>query len=92
VLGDAGTMIDMNNNDTDGEVILTVPKNAVVAFPVGTTIAVRQVGTSQVIIAPVDDDVILQYETGLKITGQYGVATLVKIATNTWAVFGALEA
>ena len=92
VLGDAGTMIDMNNNDTDGEVILTVPKNAVVAFPVGTTIAVRQVGTSQVIIAPVDGDVILQYETGLKITGQYGVATLVKIAANTWAVFGALEA
>jgi flagellar basal body rod protein FlgF len=70
---------------------LTVPKNSAVAFSIGTTIAIRQKGAGQVTIAPVDGDVILNYPVGLKISNQYGIASLIKIDTNIWSVIGSLE-
>jgi hypothetical protein len=88
-LTDNGKLVDM---DKATAVTLTVPKNAVVAFPTGASIAVRQKGAGQVTIAPVDGDVTLNYPDGLKTTNQYAMAQLIKIATNTWQVYGSLEA
>ena len=88
-LSDNGKLIDMNKGSA---LNLTVPKNSVVAFPIGTTIAVRQKGVGQVTVAPVDGDVILNNESGLKIINQYGLASLIKVGVNTWAVCGSLEA
>ncbi len=88
-LADDGKLVDMNKGTA---VTLTVPKNAVVAFAVGTIIAIRQKGAGQVTIAPVDGDVTINYAEGLKTTAQYAMAALVKIDTNVWAATGSLEA
>jgi hypothetical protein len=88
VLTDAQKLVDMNKETA---LTLTVPKDASVAFPTGTVIAVRQKGAGQVTIAPVDGDVTINNETGLKLTGQFAVASLVKVDTNVWSAFGALE-
>jgi len=70
---------------------LTVPKNSSVAFPIGTTILIRQKGAGKVTIAPVDGDVTINNSDGLKTTNQYAVATLIKVDTNVWTAFGSLE-
>jgi hypothetical protein len=88
-LPDAFSMVDY---DKGTAVTCTVPKNSVKAFQIGTVITVRQIGAGQLTIAPVDGDVILQYPDGLKISKRYGMATLLKVATDTWAVTGMLEA
>lgn len=88
VLTDAQKLIEMDHADAN---ILTVPKNSSVAFAIGTVIAVRQKGAGQVTIAPVDGDVTINNETGLKLTGQFAVASIVKVDTNVWSAFGALE-
>jgi hypothetical protein len=88
VLSDASKLVDMNKGTA---VTLTVPKNAVVAFPIGTTLLVRQKGAGQVTIAPVDGDVTINNPDGLKITNQYGMANLIKVAENTWTAYGSLE-
>jgi hypothetical protein len=88
-LTDNFKMIDVNKGSA---VTVTVPKFSVVEFPVGSMITIRQTGNGQVTIAPVDGDVILEYPEGLKIGKQYGMAMLVNIAENVWAVTGLLEA
>ena len=57
---------------------VTVPKNSVVAFPVGTVICLEQVGNGAITMAPVDVDVTLVAYDGLTSYGQYAVLTLVK--------------
>lgn len=88
ILTDIGKLVDMNKATA---VTLTVPKNSAVAFPVGTIIAVRQKGAGTVTIAPVDGDVTIQAEYGLVLTGQHAVASVLKVAEDTWVAFGALE-
>jgi hypothetical protein len=65
---------------------VTVPKNAVVAFPVGIVICLEQVGNGAITIAPVDGDVTLVAYDGLTSYGQYAVLTLVKKGTDLWTV------
>lgn len=89
VLSDDNKLIDMNKATV---VTLTIPKNSVVAFLIGATIAIRQKGAGKVTIAPIDGDVIINNPDGLKINKQYAMASLVKIAINTWAIAGSLEA
>jgi hypothetical protein len=89
VLADDGKLVDI---DYATAATLTVPKNAVVAFPIGTIIAIRQKGAGVVTIAPVDEDVTISYAEGLDTTGQHAMAALVKVAENTWVATGSLEA
>jgi hypothetical protein len=65
---------------------VTVPKNSVVAFPVGTTICLEQVGNGAITMSPVDGDVTLVAYDGLTSYGQYAVLTLVKKGTDLWTV------
>ena len=87
-LGDAGIVIEMNKGTA---VTVTVPKNSSVAFSMGTIVGIRQKGAGTVTIAPVDGDVTINYTDGLSIIDQYGVAVLLKVGSNTWSAFGALE-
>lgn len=88
VLGDAGLCVVMNVGSANN---LTVPANASVAFPVGTTIEVFQLGAGQTTL--VLSGLTSQSPSGkLKLTGQYSSATLRKRATDTWAVAGDLAA
>jgi hypothetical protein len=89
VLTDDGKFIDMNKGSA---VTLTVPKNSSVAFPVGAGVILRQKGAGQVTIAPVDGDVTINYQDGLKTTAQHAVAALLQVAANVWVATGSLEA
>jgi len=85
---DVNKLIEMNK---DTAVTLTIPKNSSVAFPIGTHILVRQKGAGVITITPVDGDVILNNLNGLITVGRYAMVTLLKVAENTWQVFGDLE-
>ncbi len=89
VLGDAGKVVRISHADAK---TLTIPKNSVVTFPVGTKIAVVQGGAGQITIAPVDGDVTLEsYDSALKLVGQYAGAVLIKRDTDVWVCEGHLE-
>lgn len=83
-LSDAGRLITLNNASA---ITLTVPPNASVAYATGTHIDLAQLGGGQVTIAP-GSGVTLNSRNGLKLAGQYAVATLIKTDTNTWLVAG----
>lgn len=87
VLADAGKLIEINNA---GATTLTIPADASVAFPVGTKIDVLQTGAGQVTIA--GSGFTPNATPGLKISAQWGAATLVKRGTNSWVVIGNLSA
>jgi hypothetical protein len=69
---------------------LTVPLNSSVAFPVGTQITIIQTGAGQTTITPAGGVTINSISSALKIMGQWGSATLIKRATDTWVAVGAL--
>jgi len=88
-LTDVAKVVSLSNA---AAITLTVPTNASVAFPVGTQILLYQGDAGQVTIAG-DSGVDVRSEGAkLKIVGQYGVAGLLKLATNEWVAFGNLEA
>lgn len=70
---------------------ITIPTNAAVAYPVGTSIDILQTSTGQVTIAG-DTGVTVNSTPGLKLRTQWSTATLFKRATNTWVVYGDLTA
>ena len=87
VLTDVAKVISLTNA---AAITLTVPTNASVAFPVGTQILLYQGGAGQVTVS--SSATIRSQGTKLKINGQYGVAGLLKIATDEWVAFGNLAA
>jgi hypothetical protein len=86
VLADAAKQVKVTNA---GAVNLTVPPNSSVAFPIGTTVMVLQAGAGQVTIAP-GAGVTVRSAAGLKIAAQWGVAEVMKIATDEWVAYGRL--
>ena len=72
-------------------VTVTIPTNANVAYPVGTSIDILQTGAGQVTIAGASG-VTVNATPGLKLRTQWSSATLFKRATDTWVVFGDLTA
>lgn len=85
-LTDAAKLVTLSNA---ASITLTVPTNATVAFPIGTQILLYQGGAGQVTIT--SSATIRSQGSRLKITGQYGVAGLVKVATDEWVAFGNLS-
>ena len=86
VLADAGRTIRMNVASGNN---LTIPANASVAFPVDTYLNVEQYGAGQTTLVA-DTGVTIRSRNGLKLGGQYAMATLHKIATNEWIAGGDL--
>jgi hypothetical protein len=70
---------------------LTIPTNATVAYPVGTSIDILQTGAGQVTVAGAGG-VTVNGTPGLKLRTQWSSATLFKRATDTWVVMGDLSA
>ena len=70
---------------------VTIPLNATVAYPVGTSIDILQTGAGQVTIAGTAG-VTVNATPGLKLRTQWSTATLFKRAENTWVVYGDLTA
>ncbi len=86
-LADKEKLVQMNVASANN---LTVPVNSTIAFPVGTQILIQQIGAGQTTIVPDGGVTVHAYDAALKLPGQYGVAALIKTATNTWEAFGDL--
>jgi hypothetical protein len=89
VLGDAEAMVEFTSGSA---VTVTVPPNASVAFPIGTVLHVAQDGAGQVTIAPGAGVTIKKHDAfASALAGQHAIASLAKVGTNTWRLFGHLE-
>lgn len=77
--------------DSASATTITIPTNSAVAYPVGTSIDILQIGAGQVTIAG-DTGVTVNATPGLKLRAQWSSATLFKRATDTWVVMGDLSA
>jgi len=88
VLIDGGKHIYSTNS---GAQSITIPTNASVAFPIGTALTIVNNGTTAITIVTTSLTV---YQAGTTNTGNRtlatkGVATCLKVDTNTWFVSGA---
>jgi hypothetical protein len=88
VLGDANKIVELNSASAIG---LTVPRYANVAFPTGTQILVSQYGAGQATVIAGSGVTIRSAGAKLKLNSQYSGATLVKIGTDEWYLFGDLK-
>lgn len=70
---------------------ITIPTDATLNFPVGTSLDILQTSTGQVTIAGAGG-VTVNATPGLKLRTQWSSATLFKRAANTWVVYGDLTA
>jgi hypothetical protein len=85
VLGDADKLVELNNASANN---LTVPLNSSVAFATGTQILLAQYGAGQTTIVATSGVTIRSNGAKLKLNAQYSGATLIKIDTNEWYLFG----
>lgn len=86
VLTDRDKRVEM---DVAGANNLTVPANATVAFPIGTTIPISQRGAGRTTIVAAGG-VTIRTKSTLIMQGQYTHAFLRKRATDEWVLFGEL--
>ena len=71
---------------------LTVPNNSSTSFAIGSAINVVNQGTGNITITPGSGVTIYlagNSTAGSRVLGSYGVATVQKVATDTWFVVGA---
>jgi hypothetical protein len=86
VLGDAGEHVYFTGGST---ATLTVPTNATVAFPTGTTILVLNNNSGNLTISGAGVTFQLANgSTGNRTVATKGMASLIKVATDTWWVTG----
>ena len=88
-LTDGAKLVTLTNA---GAITLTVPPDSSVAFPIGSQVLLYQGGAGQVTITAGAGVTIRSQGAKLKINDQYGVAGIVKIATDEWVAFGNLVA
>lgn len=88
VLADAAALVRIN---TAAAAVVTVPTDAQVAFPVGTTLEVEQAGAGQVGVNATAGVTVLT-PAGTQTRAQYSAIQLVKVAANTWRLGGDLAA
>jgi hypothetical protein len=84
-LTDQGKLVEMNVATANN---LTVPLNSAIQFPIGAQIDISQYGAGQTTVVATGGVTIRSAGGALKLAAQYSGATLVKIATNEWYLFG----
>jgi hypothetical protein len=90
VLTDRDKMIEVNSSSS---LTISIPTDASVNFPVGTSIDFLRVGSGAVTIAAATPaTTTLNYTPGNKLRAQWSSATLFKRAANTWILMGDLTA
>jgi hypothetical protein len=84
-LSDANKIIKTDRGTAND---LRIPLNSSHAFPIGTEMIIFQHGAGQTTIAGTAG--VTLHSTGgkTKTTGQYSVATLIKVGTDEWVLFG----
>lgn len=89
VLGDANNVVQLTNASA---ITLTVPPNSSVAFPVGTFIEIHQGGAGSVTVAAGTGVTIQARGARDETAGQFAIAGLRKVASDTWRLTGDLLA
>lgn len=89
VIDDDHKLVSCSNSSA---ITLTIPTNKSVAFPVGTQILILQKGTGRVTISKATGVTVNSVNGANKTVAQYSMAGLIKLATDTWILFGDLEA
>jgi len=89
VLSDADKLVEMNVGSANN---LTIPLNSSVAFPTGTQILLAQYGAGQTTIVATSGVTVRSNGAKLKLNVQYSGATLIKIGTDEWYLFGDIVA
>lgn len=87
VLADAHKLVTLSNASA---ITLTVPPNSSVAFETGDQVNLLQLGAGQVTVAAGSGVTLRSEGSKVKLTGQYALATLVKIGTDEWVLVGNL--
>ncbi len=87
-LTERDSLVEMGSSSA---LTLTIPTDATLNFPVGTSIDILQTSTGQVTIAGAAG-VTVNATPGLKLRTTWSSATLFKRAANTWVVYGDLTA
>lgn len=87
-INEKDSMIEMNSASAT---TVTIPTNAAVEFPIGTSLDVLRVGAGAVDIAAASG-VTVNATPGLKLRAQWSSATLIKRGTDTWVLVGDLSA
>lgn len=85
VLSDADKLVEMNKATANN---LTVPLDSSVAFAVGTQLLISQYGAGQTTVVATGGVTIRSSGGKLKLAAQYAGATLIKINTDEWYLFG----
>lgn len=89
-LTDRGKTVTMNNAAAN---TLSIPTNASVAFPIGSSVIVRQIGAGTTTISAVSGVTLDGTATGsCDVSARYKAAVLTKVDTNIWYVDGAVGA
>jgi hypothetical protein len=87
-LSDGDKLVTLDNSSA---ITLTVPPNSSVAFPVGDCVDIAALGTGAVTVVG-GSGVTVNGTPGLKLRARYSGATLRKLGTDTWIIFGDLSA
>jgi hypothetical protein len=80
-LADQHTMIFVNHSSLTAQVVVTIPANATVAFPVGSWLDVMAIGSGGVKLTPAAG---VTLSGRSNVYGNFGVIRLVKSDTNQW--------
>jgi hypothetical protein len=89
-IGDATTLVTLSNASA---IAATIPTNGNVGYTTGTQLNFIQIGAGQVTISAVTPATTTITSSGgtstsPKLRAQYSMATIIKVATDTWYVVG----
>jgi hypothetical protein len=88
VLADAEKLLTCGSG---GATTLTVPANGSVAYPVGTHIDILNESANNILFAAGGGVTLNSDGAALNLADQWTVATLIKIATDTWVLIGKIS-
>lgn len=74
------------------DIVITIEPDSIVNFAIGTQIDLQQIGEGTVMFNAGEGVTIYSKDNNKKISAQYVGVTLIKIANNTWSLFGDLSA
>ena len=87
VIGDAHSMVRISSASARN---CTIPPNSSVAFAIGTEILIYRNNTGSVTLVAGSGVTLIQ-KSALTISARYGVARIVKVATDGWVCYGDLD-
>ena len=87
--GDVNLLVEMNTPSGSSNTV-TVPSNASASIDIGSQLVITQYGAGQTTIAAGSGVTLRSAQGYLKLAYQYSAASLVKIDTDEWYVYGDL--